>query len=121
MGVTNLGKAEIAKLSINSGSPTAFGYLEYGTGTTAFSAAQTALVTPSQRAAATCSLTTTSVSYDTALLTYSFSITASEAISEVGIFNSASSGVMWARTVLGTVRNVVNGDTYSLSYKVAFA
>jgi hypothetical protein len=121
MGVTNSGKAEIAGLGGNTGSPTAFTYLAYGTGSTAFAATQTALVTQSQRAAATVSRTTTTVTNDTLQLTYSFSITTTETITEVGIFNAASSGTMLARTVLGTSRSVVNGDTYSLTYKVAFA
>lgn len=121
MGVTNAGKAVIAGLSVNSGSPTAFGYLGWGTGTTAFSAAQTDLITPGERAAATVSLTTTTVTNDTAQLTYSFSITGTNTISEVGIFNAASSGTMWCRTVLSPYKSVVNGDTYSLTYKVAFA
>lgn len=121
MGITNAGKSEIAGLAINSGSPTSFGYLAYGTGTTAFAATQTALVTESQRAAATVSKVTTTVSNDTSQLTYSFAISSSETITEVGIFNASSSGTMWARTVLTSSRAVVSGDTYSLTYKVAFA
>jgi len=122
MGVTNSGKFTIAALASNIGAPVAFSYLGIGTGTTTFAATQTALVTPlGDRASATVTLVTTTVTDDTTQFAYSFSITGTNTITEVAIFNASSSGVMWARTVLTTPRAVVNGDTYALTYKVSFA
>lgn len=116
MGVTNLGKAAVAALT-----GAGYTFLAYGTGTTAFSAAQTTLVTQSQIAAATVAAATTTVANDTAQLTKSFSISGTEVITEVGIFSAASAGTMLCRTVLTASRSVVSGDTYALSYKVAVA
>lgn len=122
MGITNLGKKEVARLAVNVGSGTAFTYLGIGTGTTAFTAADTALETPlGDRASVTPTLVTTTVTDDTAQLSNSFAITGTNTITEVAIFNASTSGVMWARTVLLTPRAVVNGDTYALTYKVSFA
>jgi hypothetical protein len=122
MGVTNAGKSEISGLAGDTGSKTAFTALAYGTGSTAFAATQTALVTESQRAAATVSQVTTTVSNDTLQLTKAFTISSTETITEVGIFNNATSGgTMLARTVLSSSRSVVSGDTFTLTYKVAFA
>ena len=122
MGVTNTGKATVAALASNIGAPVAFSYLGIGTGTTAFAATQTALVTPlGARASSTVTLVTTTVTDDTTQFAYSFSITGTNTITEVAIFNASSSGIMLARTVLTTPRAVVNGDTYALTYKVSFA
>ncbi len=121
MGVTNSGKAEIAGLAGNTGSCTAFTYLAYGTGTTAFAATQTALVTQSQRAAAVVTRTTTTVSNDTLQLSKTFTASTTETVTEVGIFNAAAAGTMLCRTVLGTSRSLTSGDTYTATYKVAFA
>ena len=122
MGICNLGKREVAALTLNIGSPVAFSYLGIGTGTTAFAATQMALVTPlGDRASSTVTLVTTTVTDDTTQYAYSFSITGTNTITEVAIFNASSSGVMLARTVLTTPRAVVNGDTYALTYKVSFA
>jgi len=122
MGVTNTGKATVAALASNIGAPVAFSYLGIGTGTTAFAATQTALVTPlGARASSTVTLVTTTVTDDTTQFVYSFSITGTNTITEVAIFNASSSGIMLARTVLTTPRAVVNGDTYALTYKVSFA
>jgi hypothetical protein len=45
VGITTSGKSEAAKLLGNTGSPTAFTYLELGSGSTAFAVGQTALAT----------------------------------------------------------------------------
>jgi len=122
MGCTNAGKSEIAGLAGNTGSCTAFTALAYGTGSTAFAATQTALVTESQRAAAVVTRTTTTVSNDTLQLSKTFTASTTETVKEVGIFNNATSaGTMLCRTVLGTPRSLTSGDTYTATYKVAFA
>src|SRR5512139_2858146 len=103
MGITTVGKGEVTGLVGNVDSKTAFSAIEYGTGTTAFAASQTALVTASQRSAATVTRATTTTEYDTLQLSYAFSITGTETITEVGVFNNATSGgTMLARTVLSS-------------------
>ena len=121
MGVTNAGFAELANLGGDVSSPTEFTYLAYGTGTTAFAVTQTALVTESDREAATVSRTTTNVANDTLRLTKTFTISSTLTIAEVGVFNAASGGTMLARTKLTTTRSVVSGDQYVLTYDIVFA
>uniref|UniRef100_A0A6M3IS60 Uncharacterized protein n=1 Tax=viral metagenome TaxID=1070528 RepID=A0A6M3IS60_9ZZZZ len=120
MGTTNTGKAAVAGLINNIGSITAFTYLAYGDDTTAFGATQTALVgTESQRAAATCTRQTTTVTNDTTQWAKTFTISATETIGEVGVFNASSAGIMGWRSVLATPRSVASGDSYVCTYKVA--
>ena len=123
---TNASLAEYSGLAGNTGSKTAFTYLAVGTGTTAESASQTALVTEVTgsglaRASATVTQQTTSQSNDTLQLVKAWSITGTVAISEVGEFNASSSGTMAWRDKLSAVKNVVNGDTYTLTAKTVFA
>jgi hypothetical protein len=120
-GITNAGKAAAAGLFGNTGSITAFTYLAYGSGSTAFSATQTALVSEIARAAATVSRTTTSVSNDTVKLIKAFSITATETAAEGGVFNGASGSTMGARVVFSPSRSMGSGDTLTYTHKVQFA
>jgi len=126
MGVTSAGKAELAGLAGNTGSCTAFTYLELGDGSTAFAVGQTALVSAITgnglaRAAATVSRTTTNVTNDTLRLTKTWTATGSETIREAGVFNASSSGDMLARTVLDTARALSNGSSYTYTYDTIFA
>lgn len=120
-GITNDGKAAMAGLLGNTGSITAFTYLAYGTDNTAFAATQTALVTESQRAVATISRTTTTVTNDTLQLVKAFSATVTETAKEGGVFNAASGGTMAARVVFETARSMTAGDTLTYTHKVIFA
>jgi hypothetical protein len=121
-GITNAGKAASAGLVGNSGGITAFTALAYGSSSTAFSASQTALVNEGNRASATVSRTTTSVSNDTLKLVKAFSITSTETAAEGGIFNNASSGgTMLARVVFSPSRSMGSGDTLTYTHKVQFA
>lgn len=119
--IMNAGLAELANLAGGVSAPVAFTYAAYGTGTTAAAATQTALVTENQRAAATVTRTTTTAANDTTQWAKTFSITTTETIAEVGIFNDASAGTMLARTVLSPTRAVVSGDSFTITYKVVFA
>ena len=122
MGMTNAGKALVAALVGDISSPTAVTYCAYGTGTTAFAATQTALVTESQRStSATVAAATTSVTNDTTSIANSFTISTTETITEAGIFNGSSAGTMLARSLVSPTKGVSAGDTYVLTYKVAFA
>jgi len=122
MCVTQAGAAEFAGLGGNTGSCTAFTALAWGTGTTAASNAQTALVTEVQRSAATVSRVTTTYANDTLQLTYAFTAGGTYAAIEYGVFNNASSGgTMAARTKQSSAKNVESGDTLTVTYKINFA
>jgi len=126
MGITNAALAVSSGLLIDTGSQTAFSYLEVGTGSTAFVATQTALVTAVTdsglaRAAGTKSRVTTTATNDTSQLSKQWNVTGSKTLAEQGTFNASSGGVMLQRTVLSPTRSVVNGDTYTLTVKVAHA
>jgi hypothetical protein len=121
-GITNVGKSSMAGLTGNTGSITAFTYLAWGNGTTAFNATQTALTgTEKMRAAATVSRVTTTVTNDTLQLLKAFSITATATAAEGGIFNASSGGTMLARVVFSPSRDVGVGDTLTYQHRVIFA
>jgi len=126
MGITNSGLAVVSGLIGNTGSETAFTYLELGTGTTAFAATQTALVTAITdsglaRAAATVSQETTTQTDDTLQLTKQWTASGSKTVAEAGIFNGSSGGTMLARTKLTSARALTSGSTYSYTYKIILA
>ena len=125
--LTNTGFTEVAGLfcSDQAGSHTAFDYIAVGTGTTAATATNTELETEETengltRAATTGTLTTINVSNDTAQFVKSFSVTGSVAVTESGVFNAASAGVMLCRQTFSAI-NVANGDTLQLTWKVTVA
>jgi len=122
--ITNAGKAQIALLA-GDASAVPFTYLAVGTSNTATAASQTALgaeITDSglARAAATVSRVTTTVTNDTLQLYYSFTVTGTKSVEEIGMFNASSSGTMLGRALTGT-KSLVNGDILQITYKVAFA
>ena len=119
--IMNAGKAELANLAGGVSTPVAFTYAAYGTGTTAAAATQTALVTQSQRAAATVTRTTTTSSNDTTQWSKTFSISTTETISEVAVFNASHGGTMLTRSILSPPRSVVSGDSFTYTQKVVFA
>jgi len=117
MTVTNSGLGEIANITIGSG--TAFSYLAIGTGTGASNVTDTALGTENDRGSATVSRDTTSVANDTSKFVKNFAFTGSVAVTEAGVFNDASTGVLLARSVFAAM-NVVDGDSLEISYFVTF-
>lgn len=122
--ITNAGLAQIALLA-GDASAVPFTYLALGTGTTAAAATDTALETESsasglERAAATVSRVTTTVTNDTLQLLNAFTAGASAAITECGIFNDASVGTLLGRQVFAAV-NLVSSDVLTVTYKVSFA
>lgn len=120
--ITNAGMAGIASRINGDGSEAAFTYIAVGTGTTAANAADTTLETETatsglSRAAGTASRVTTDVTNDTAQLTKTFSVTGSVAVTESGVLNAASSGVLLCRQTFSAI-NVVNGDSLQVTWKI---
>jgi len=123
--ITNTGKAEAINLLGNVSSPTAFTYLAVGIGTTAADATDTALESEIvdsglERAAATVTRQQTTVANDTLQLVKSWTVSGTKAVTEAGVLNAASTGILLGRQVFSAI-NVVAGDTLALTYKVVLA
>jgi len=121
--ITNVGLAAIIRLVFSGLTETKFGYLAIGTGTTAESATDTALVSEVKRKTATISQTTTTVTGDTALVSATFSktdgLTGSQSICEAGIFNASTGGILLARKTFSCVPlNWDAGDSITINYYV---
>lgn len=116
----NAGIANLTALMGGVGTPSVFGYLEVGTGTTAAAAAQTTLETAITdsglaRAASTNTQVTTTVANDTLRMTKTWAVTGTKAITEIGAFDAAVAGNMAGRSVFSAI-NVVNGYTFIGTY-----
>jgi len=121
---TNAGFKEIAGL-INEQSSGGFKWLGLDNSGTAAAAADTALASEIttaglSRVSATCSKVTTTVAGDTAQLLKTFTATATKAVRGVGIFDTASAGIMAARTTF-TAKNMETNDTLQVTYKIKVA
>ncbi len=125
--LTNTGFAEVAGIinSDQTASHTAWDYIGVGTGTTAATATDTALETEETqngltRAAGTGTRVTTTVANDTSQIVKSFSVTGSVAVTESGVLNASSTGVLLCRQTFSAI-NVANGDTLQITWKVKVA
>jgi hypothetical protein len=120
--VVNAGFAEAAGLLLldTTGSVNHFDWIALGSNTAATNVTSTALGTELYRTACTGTRSTTTVTNDTAQLSASTSMTASQNITEVGVLNATSSGTMLARTTFSAIA-VSNGDTINSVYKVQFS
>lgn len=131
--ITTTGKAALASRLNGSGAEAAFTSIGQGTGTTAANIADTAMETGKKadgtadggvHALATASVTvsrvTTTVTNDTAQLLGTVAETATLAITESGVFNADTNGVMVARQVFTAV-NVVSGDSLQFTWKIKAA
>jgi len=121
--ITDVGLAAIIRLVFEGLTETKFGYLAIGTGTTAESVSDTALELEIARKAATVTQTTTTITDDTALLEATFSsadgLTGSHNVSETGILNAATGGILITRKVFSAVPlNWDAGDTLTIRYYV---
>lgn len=119
--VTSAGKAGVASRINGSGAEAAFTFIAVGTGTTAAAVGNTTLETELatsglSRAAATASRVTTSVTNDTAQLVLTYTVTGTAAVTESGVLNASSAGVLLARQVFSAI-NVVNGDSLQITWK----
>jgi len=121
-GVTSAGLAGVASRINGSGAEAAFTFVAVGTGVTAFNVADTTLGTELaasglSRAAASVSRVTTDVTNDTAQNVLSFTVTGTAAVTESGVLNAASSGVLLCRQTFSAI-NVVNGDSLQITWKI---
>ncbi len=121
---TTTGKAEAAGL-FNEARAGGFKYIAIGSSGTVASAANTTLVSEitgagMARVAATCTRVTSSDTNDTAQLFHTFTATATQAVKEIGIFDSAAIGVMAGRSTFAA-KNMVANDILVATYKVKFA
>jgi len=124
-GFTNItvitGRAEVAGL-INGVTSGAFTYIALGEGTTSPADANTALESEistggGERSSATPSRVTTDTTDDTAQLVNTFNFTAAFAVTESGVFDAASAGVMLCRQTF-SVLNVISGDSLQITWKI---
>jgi len=122
-GITNAGFAEVAGLLLADVGGSAFDYVAIGTGTTAFSASDTALETEIKRKAGTGSRVTTTVTNDTAQLQATFSssdgLTGSSAVTESGVLNASSDGTLLCRQTFSALNlNWDSGDSLQVTWKI---
>ena len=119
--ITNAGKAGAVGRMSNQGSYSPFVNIAIGTGTTAAAATDTALQSEittggGARGAATASQTTTTVTNDTTQLVKTFTFSASFAVTEEGILDSATTGgTLLARQVYAAI-NVASGDQLTITH-----
>ncbi len=126
MGIPDIGLAEMANLWAGDSTPLPMTHIATGTSDTAFAAADTTLgteITDSglARVAATVTRVTTSTTNDTVQMVTTFTVTGTKTIKEVGILNASSTGDLGGRTVLTTPKDVVNGSSYTVTYKTIFS
>ena len=114
---TNAGSAIIANRLKGLG--TEPNYMHWGTGTTAATTADTALQTPraESRVAGTSSVVTTTVTNDTYQVVGTLTCAStSAAITELGLFDAATSGNMFIRSTFDPI-NVAVGDSIQFTAK----
>jgi hypothetical protein len=119
--ITTDGLAAVAGL-VNGVVTNFFEYIAIGTGTTGAQESDSALETEitdggGARASASTSRVTTTDTNDTAQLQHTFSFTLSKAVTESGVLDSASSGVLLCRQTFSAV-NVVDGDSLQITWKI---
>ena len=123
--VTDAGRAGSASRTNGAGAEAAFTYIALGIGTTAAAVSDTTLGSEittggGARANATASRVTTTVANDTAQLQYTFTFSSGFAITESGVLNAVSAGVLLCRQVFSAI-NVVNTDQLQVTWKVKSA
>jgi len=97
--------------------PKPFIQIAYGTGTTAEGVTLTALTTETARAAADITIESTYAPNDTVRFSHEFAATATKIISEVGVFDTATSGgTMLGRKLLSTTVTVTDGQYFMVKY-----
>ena len=121
--ITNTGKAGVASRINGAGAEAAFTYIAIGIGVAAAAATDTTLESEittngGQRAAATPTRITTTVTNDTARNIVTYTFTGAFAITEAGELNAASVGVLLNRQVFTAV-NVVSSDSLQITIDVS--
>ena len=123
--ITNAGFAGAASRLGGSGAEAIFNYIAVGTGAVAASVSDTTLGTETaasglSRVAGTMSRVTTTQTNDTSQATTTFSVSGTVAVTESGLLNASSGGVLLCRQVF-TAINVVNGDSLAITWKIKCA
>lgn len=126
--ITSAGKAGVALvISGQHSNANTYKFIGLGSSATAAVVGDTALAgeitSPSlKRVSATASRVTTNVSNDSSRLVHTFSSTATQAVKEVGVFNSAtvSGSTMVSRKTI-TTKNLVSGDTLQVTHTIIVA
>lgn len=124
---TNAGKVYCATKVSGTTTPPAMDWVAVGTSNQAANDTDTALIgeiTNSGLARAqdaSPSVSSTTVDSDTMEINYSWTVTGSKTIQEIGCFNSTSGGSMIGRSVVAPSVGVASGDTCNGLYKVIFA
>lgn len=115
--VVNSGLAFIAS-RMKDATATAMSHMAVGTGTTAASAAQTALVTQlgSRVALTSSTVTSNAIAY---VATFGAGV-ATGALTEAGIFNASTSGTMLCRTVFAVI-NKGALDTMTITWTITIS
>lgn len=123
--ITNVGKAEIAKLSLLGEGGTGFSQIAIGTSATAAKSTDSTLggeITTDGGARGTAALSevTSTISgvNDTAQLVVTYTFSGSFAVTESGVLNHTSTGVLLCRQTFAAV-NVVAGDSLQITWKVS--
>lgn len=119
--VTNTGKSLIADRIRTTPATytTAPKYVAVGTGATAESVSQTALVTEVEtRVAGTESTVTTTVTGDTYQSVGTVSATATRTLAETGLFDALAAGNLFARGLLTPTVGLNAGDSVQITWKV---
>lgn len=114
--VVTAGKNEAAKLLVGDGG-TPFSYIALGTGTTTPSVTDTALEAEIVDSGLARAQGTVSTTDNIAKVEKTFNVTGTKAVTEAGLFNAATAGVMFARVVFAPL-NVQNGDTLTYRWEI---
>ena len=123
--IANASFAALSGLAGGVGSENAFDYIALGTGTTGSTANDTSLEseigdTGLDRAQVTPTQETTTETDDTTQLVKEWTATGSKAVTECGVLNAASSGILFGRQVFSAL-NVISGDKIKITYKFKFS
>lgn len=123
--MTNAGYGVSSGLLIGVGDYAVFNYTAIGTGTTNSAATDTALQAEVKRKVGTLTQQTISQTNDTSQLDTIFSssdgLTGTTAITEIGVLNAASGGILWVHFASSTVMatcNWPNGDIFEAIVKI---
>jgi len=115
------GLQNMAELLLTDQGGVDFDYIAIGVSNTAAATTDTAMIEEDSRSAGAGTITSTTLSNDTAQLQVTFAITGSaRAIQESGAFSSSAAGTMLCRKTFSDI-NVDTGDSLQVTWKVKFA
>lgn len=117
--VVTAGKNHLAGLFCGLSGYVPFKYIAVGTGTTTPSDSDTALANEITGGGLARALGTCSTNANTAIITVTWNVTGSYAVTECGLFNASSGGTMFCRTTFAAI-NVQNGDTLTMTWNITF-